>query len=141
MPASRSLTSIQPARKGKTDGLEATDGSARSAESSSSRLRAAHRVQRGEGRYDRGAVRRATLNINPMAFHSPRAMAQRAHHAVQRAANTVAMAGMAVGAAGMLAGARGVYETARPMLARTNPGLVRTVDTGLAAYDRIRGAM
>ena len=57
-----------------------------------------------------------------MAFHSPRAMAQRAHHAVQRAANTVAMAGMAVGAAGMLAGARGVYETARPMLARTKPG-------------------
>ena len=140
MPASRSWTSIQPARKDETDGLEATGGSARSAKSSSGGLRAAHRVQRGEGRHDRGAVHRAALNIN-MAFHSPRAMAQRAHHAVQRAANTVAMAGMVATIPGFLASARGVYDIARPTLARTKPGLVRTVDTGLAAYDRIRGAM
>ena len=68
-------------------------------------------------------------------------MAQRVHHAVQRAANTVAMAGMAATVPGFLAGARDVYDVARPSLARSRPGLVRTVDTGLAAYDRIRGVM
>ena len=76
-----------------------------------------------------------------MAIHSPRAMAQRVHHAVQRAANNLALVGMAATVPGFLAGARDVYDIARPTLARTKPGLVRTVDTGLAAYDRIRGAM
>ena len=68
-------------------------------------------------------------------------MAQRVHHAVQRTANNLAVAGMVAAIPGFLASARGVYDIARPTLARTKPGLVRTVDTGLAAYDRIRGAM
>ena len=76
-----------------------------------------------------------------MAYHSPRAMAQRVHHAVQRTANNLALVGMAATVPGFLAGARDVYDIARPTLARSKPGLVRTVDTGLAAYDRIRGAM
>ena len=68
-------------------------------------------------------------------------MAQRVHHAVQRTANYLAVAGMVATVPGFLASARGVYDVARPGLARSRPGLVRTVDTGLAAYDRIRGAM
>ena len=68
-------------------------------------------------------------------------MAQRVHHAVQRTANNLALVGMAATVPGFLAGARDVCDVARPTLARTKPGLVRTVDTGLAAYDRIRGAM
>ena len=68
-------------------------------------------------------------------------MSQRVHHAVQRTANNLAMAGMVATVPGFLAGARDVYNVARPGLARSRPGLVRTVDAGLAAYDRIRGAM
>ena len=68
-------------------------------------------------------------------------MAQRVHHAVQCTANNLALVGMAATVRGFLAGARDVYDVARPSLARSRPGLVRTVDTGLAAYDRIRGSM
>ena len=76
-----------------------------------------------------------------MALHTVRRVARQAHQTAQRAANTAAVVGPAVGVAGALAGARGIYEQARPHLAKHKPGLVRTVDTGLAAYDRIRGAM